>query len=223
MIGIAVGVLVGVLYGISMSPLLAVDTLQVRGASHLTRAEITAAAGVHEGDAMAWIDPSAAVEGIEALPYVRDATVTRQWPQTVQIRVHERTPAAWVEGPGATVLVDRTGRVLETVDAAPLGMPQLLGAGFVPAPGGTIDAVGAARVAGSLSGFAALGTRSVEVTDHGVVLHLVSGPEVRLGDAVEVGVKLRAGFAVVGECEGRALEYVDVSVPTNPVAGGCGA
>jgi hypothetical protein len=100
-------------------------------------------------------------------------------------------------------------------------MPQLLGAKLVPAPGGSIDAVGAARVAGSLTGLAAVGTASVESTDHGIVLHLLSGPEVRLGEASEIGVKLRAGFAVIGACEGKTVEYVDVSVPTNPVAGGC--
>ena len=63
------------------------------------------------------------------------------------------------------------------------------------------------------------GTRSVEVTDHGVLLHLVTGPEIRMGEATRIGVKVRAALAVLGASQGTVVNYVDVSVPTNPVAG----
>jgi hypothetical protein len=109
--------------------------------------------------------------------------------------------------------------VLEIVNAAPPGMPQLLGAKRVPPPGGTVDAIGAARVAGALTGLLAVGTKSVEVTDHGSVLHLAVGPEVRLGEATQIGVKIRAALAVLQALQGALPTYVDVSVPTNPVAG----
>jgi cell division protein FtsQ len=211
--------LVAVAYGVSVSPLLAVNRLQVRGTSHLAAAQVTAAAGVHEGDAMTWIDVGGAVDGIEALPYVRRATVAREWPDTVRITVHERTAAAWIDAPAGTALVDPTGRVLETVDAAPENTPQLLGTKVVPPPGGTIDAVAAARVAGALTGLAAAATASVEATDQGVVLHLRAGPEIRLGDASRVAVKLRAALAVLEASQGVSVTYVDVSVPTNPVQG----
>ena len=106
------------------------------------------------------------------------------------------------------------------VDGAPEGRPQLLGAKVVPPPGGTIgtvDAIGAARVAGALTGLAAGGTASVETTDHGVVLHLRSGAEIRMGEPTQIAVKLRAALAVLGASQGRPLTYVDVSTPTNPV------
>ncbi len=140
--GLVVAVVVLIAYGVSMSPLLSVDTLQVRGTAHLTAPQVEAAAGVHEGDAITWIDTGKAVAGIEALPYVRDATLRREWPHTVRITVHERKPAAWIDSPGEKALVDGTGRVLEMVDAAPRAMPQLLGAKLVPPPGATIDAEG---------------------------------------------------------------------------------
>jgi cell division protein FtsQ len=217
--GVFVVVLAAIAYGVSRSPLLAVDNLQVRGTSHLATAQVVDAAGVREGDAMVWIDTTAAVDGMDALPYVRDATLTREWPDTVRITVHERTPVAWIDGPAGKVVVDRTGRVLETVAAAPPGMPQLLGAKAVPPPGGTVDAVGAARVAGGLTGLAAVATTSVEVTDLGIVLHLAAGPEVRMGQATRVGVKIRAALAVLDALQDAPPAYVDVSVPTNPVAG----
>jgi cell division protein FtsQ len=219
--GIALAVLLAVAYGVAASPLLAVDRVQIRGLDRLTASDIENAGGVHDGDAMVWIDTSGAVQGIEALPYVREASLTREWPHTVRITVRERTPSAWVDAASGKALVDGTGRVLELVDAAPAHMPQLLGAKLVPPPGGTVDAVGAARVAGALHGLAALGTASVAATDHGVVLKLASGPEIRMGEPSRIAVKLRAGFAVLAACDGKAVEYVDVSVPTNPVAGGC--
>jgi len=212
-------VLLTVAYGVTRSPLLAVDTLRVRGTSHLTPQQVLDAAGVHEGDAMVWIDTGAAVAGIESLPYVRAASVAREYPHTVRITVRERTPSAWVDGPAGKVLVDRTGRVLEPVDAPPPGIPQLLGATTIPPPGGTIDARGAARVAGALHGLAAAGTASVERTDRGIVLHLATGTEVRMGAANRIRTKLAAALAVLGALNGQPVSYVDVSVPTNPVSG----
>jgi cell division protein FtsQ len=218
-LGMVVVVLVGVAYGVTMSPLLAVDTVQVRGTSRLTPAQVTAAAGVHDGDAMAWIDTGAAVSGMEALPYVRAARIEREWPHTVRITVEERVPVAWVDGPGGKALVDRSGRVLETVAAPPSGMVQLVGAKIVPPPGGAVDAVAAARVAGTLTALWVGGVSSVEATDQGIVLHLAAGPEVRMGEATQIAAKIRAGLAVLDASKDQPVTYIDVSVPTNPVAG----
>ena len=218
-VAVVLTALLAIAWGVSVSPLLDIDHLQVRGVHHLTASDIETAAGVHRGDAMLWIDTNDAVRRLDALPYVRDARLSRQWPDTVRITVRERRPAAWLDGPAAKVVVDGSGRVLERVDAPPPATPQLLGAKVVPPPGGTIDATDAARVAGQLTGLAAAGTRSVETTDHGIVLHLASGPEIRMGDATQVAVKLRAALAVLGASADVPLTYVDVSVPTNPVAG----
>jgi cell division protein FtsQ len=215
----AVLALLALAWGVSVSPLLDVDHLQVRGLHRVTAAQVEDAGGIHHGDAMAWLDPGRAVRGIEALPFVRRATVTREWPDTVHVTVVERRPVAWVAGPTGKVVVDGTGRVLESVADAPPGMPQLLGAKFVPGTGATISPVGGARVAAGLTGLLVVGTRSVTTTATGVTLQLANGPEVRMGSPDRVGVKLRAALAVVAATAGTDVHYVDVSVPTNPVAG----
>jgi cell division protein FtsQ len=216
---VVLAVLLTVAWGVSVSPLLDIDHLQVRGMQHLTAADVEDAAGVHTGDPMVWLDTGDAVASIEAMPYVATASVTREWPDTVRIVVRERRPAAWVDAPTGKALVDGTGRVLEVVDQPPSGMPQLLGAHVVPPPGGRIDALDAAKVAGALHGIAAAGTKSVETTDHGVTLHLLSGPEIRMGEPNRIGVKVRAALAVLAASAGVPVTYVDVSVPTNPVRG----
>jgi hypothetical protein len=108
--------------------------------------------------------------------------------------------------------------VLQTADTPPPGLPQLLGAKLVPTPGGTIDATDAAHVAGVLASMDGAGVTSVERTDHGVVLHRAEGPEIRLGPPTQVAVKVRAALADIDASGGDPLTYVDVSVPTNPVA-----
>jgi cell division protein FtsQ len=219
---VAIGVVVllaALAGGVTVSPLLDVDQVKVTGLQRVTAAQVEEAGGIHPGDAMAWLDPSGAVTGIETLPFVRHATVTRSWPDTVEIAVTERTPVAWIDSPAGKVVVDGTGRVLVSVAEAPPGMPQLVGTKFVPGPGATIAPVGGARVAAGLTGLVALGTRSVTVTDTGVTLQLVDGPEIRMGDPSRAGVKVRAALAVLDALAGAPVTYIDVSVPTNPVAG----
>jgi len=212
-------VVVGVAALVSVSPLFDVDHLQVVGLHHLDAAQIETAAGVHRGDAMVWLDSGSAVRGIEALPYVEHAELRREWPATVRIVVRERTPVAWIDGAGVKSLVDGSGRVIDTVGSPPRGMPQLVGVRSVPAPGGVVKPLAGARVAAGLAGLVAAGTTSVETTDHGVVMHLAAGPEIRLGSPGLIGVKVRAALAVLGASQGTDVHYVDVSVPTNPVAG----
>jgi len=217
---VAVLIVVAAVAGaVSVSPLLDIDHLQVRGVHRLRAAEVETAGGIHRGDAMVWMDPSRVAGRIEALPYVRTARVTREWPDTVTVHVEERTPVAWIDGPSAKALVDGSGRVLEMVAVAPVGMPQLLGTKVLPRPGGTIHPVDGARVASGLTGLVAAGTASVDATERGVVLHLVAGPEVRMGEPHRVAVKLRAALAVLNASHDVPVSYVDVSVPTNPVAG----
>jgi cell division protein FtsQ len=217
----AVTVLSVVAWGVTVSPLLDIDHVVVTGTTgHTTAAEVQSAAGIHRGDALAWLDTTGAVSSIEALPYVHSARVEREWPDTVTIRVVERVPVAWMASGNRRALMDRTGRVLESVTTAPAGMPQLASTAAVPTAGRTVaPAIGeGARVAAAL-GPLARGVRLITVTDAGVSLQLTAGPEVRLGEPDRVAVKVRAAAAVIVALNGAPVQYVDVSTPTNPVAG----
>lgn len=220
---VAVGVVAAlalIAYGVSVSPFLDVDKVVVRGAVRTREAELEKAAGVGKGDALFWLSTDDAARGIEALPYVRHATVTKEWPDTVRITVTERAPAAWTEGPTGIVLVDGTGRVLQAVDAAPTGLPKLVGLTSVPAPGRAVTPSGPARAAGVLPPLAAGGTTSVTATpDRALTMQLTNGVEVRLGDGTQLHAKVAAAVAVLGAVGDQPVHYVDVSVPTNPVAG----
>ena len=212
------------------SPLLDVDHLTVSGAARTSVAAVEQAAGIHTGAAMAWIDTGRARAGIETLPFVLHARVTRSWPDTVRIVVTERTPVAWVDDAGGHAVVDGSGRVLAWVAAPPAGVPQLAVSvapgGHPPGalsigPGSDLPSAlrSAAKVASGLGPFMAPGTKLVGAGPTGITLQLASGPEVRMGEPDHVLVKVRAALAVLTALGGNTPHYVDVSVPTNPVAG----
>ncbi len=52
-----------------------------------------------------------------------------------------------------------------------------------------------------------------------MVLGLVSGPDIRLGEPTQVNLKIRAAIAVLAVLDGQSVQYIDVAVPSNPVAG----
>jgi cell division protein FtsQ len=206
-------------WGATVSPLLAVEQIDVKGNAQVPAADVIAAAQVGEGDAMVWLDPGEVVARLEASPWIRTAKVTRDWPRTLVIRVTERTPAAWVQvdGQAGVLVVDRAGRVLTRADAPPAGLPQIVDAQGAE-PGGSIVPARGAAVAAAYGSYASA-VAQISVTDGGAVVKLVSGPEVRLGPPTQLRTKLRAAGAVLDSLPGAVPAYVDVSVPTNPVAG----
>ena len=216
-----VGVLVvlGVAYAVVASPLLDVDRVTVKGTVRTTAAQVETAAAVHVGDAMVWLDGGAAAQRIAALPWIRDARVERDWPGSVTIIVTERSPAGWVDTGSGPALVDGAGRVLERVSEPPTNLPQIVGPKRVRPVGSTITPAVGAEVAGRLDGLVRADTRRITVTPGGVVLGLLSGVDIRIGEPTQVAAKIRSAIAVLTALDGQMVEYVDVTVPSNPVAG----
>ena len=210
--------LAAVAWVVVASPVLDVDRVEVSGSNRLTPAEIVTASGIGTGDPMVWLDGGAAERRIAGLPLIRSAHVEREWPGTVKITVTERQPVAWIDTGTGLALVDGTGRVLAGVPTAPTGLPQIVAPTRVPPVGATIAPLAGARVAGRLVGYARLGTKTITVTPRGVVLALVNGAEVRIGSPAYVMTKVAAARAVL-DAVGVPVAYVDVSVPSNPVAG----
>ena len=188
-IGVVVVAALGAAWAVIASPFLDVDRIVVKGTTRMTSAELETAARIHRGDAMVWLDGGAAVARIDALPWIRAAHVEREWPGTVTITVTERTAVGWVDTGAGPALVDGTGRVLERVSKAPTDLPQVVGPKIVPPVGATIEPVVGAQVAGRLQGLARSGTRSITLSPSGVVLGLVNGPEIRLGEPTAVMMK----------------------------------
>ena len=105
---------------------------------------------------------AAAVDGIEALPYVRRGHGrAASGPTPCASPCTSARPVAWVDGPAGKARGRRhRAGARDGRRRRPPALPQLLGAKLVPPPGGTIDAGRRRRaVAGGLTGLVAGGDR----------------------------------------------------------------
>lgn len=91
---------------------LAVQEVSLEGRIHTPRRRIMAAVGLKRGTPMFAFDPDDIRARLTALPWVRDASVQRQAPGTVRIRITERAPLALWQRKGKLTLVDEQGQII---------------------------------------------------------------------------------------------------------------
>ena len=194
--------------------------IEVTGAVHLTRAEVLRAAGVSGSTNVVWTAPARVAASLESNPWIASATVTRDLPSTLRIRVTERTPASAVlvgstwfllAGDGI-VLGPARGRshlpALPTTDRLTVG--DRAAALAVPAAvAGSMDSWLRRRVAAVIPG-----------TDGTVELALASGARVLFGTPSEVRAKDQALVGVLSwaAARGTRLGTIDVRSPIAPAA-----
>ncbi len=99
--------------GVMHSPLMAVDTVEVVGATRSEVRQIVDATGVGPGALLLWINAGAIEEAAASDPWVADVRVDRIWPNRVVVEVIEHQAVAWIEGVQGWMLVSRDGTVLE--------------------------------------------------------------------------------------------------------------
>ena len=205
------------------SVLLDLDRVVVEGAVHTPPDEARFASGLRLGEPMLDIDETAVLRAVEALPWVREATVRRQWPGQVRIRIVEREPVAVAEaGPGTVALIDGTGRVLEWVAAPPPGLPVLAGLPPAGPPGTALGTDGVATLEVAVALPAELRARIAGLAPApgaGGEVELRLNPEgmVRLGPPEDLDRKFTAIRAVLAQVDLRNLAVLDVRRPDSPV------
>ncbi len=91
---------------------------------------ILEALALNPGDAMFAMDMTVLRQRIEALPWVREAVVSRELPDTLKVWVEERTPfARWQIG-GELVLIDETAAIIAGPDLKEFSrLPFIVGPG----------------------------------------------------------------------------------------------
>src|SRR5215472_4358502 len=116
---VAVAVLLGaawVVYDSASSDRFQVRSIRVQGNVLLSAADIEKAAAV-QGTNIFWIDRVAMAERLLQLPLVQRAEIDPALPDSVDVTVTERRPAAfWISG-DTTYLVDNEGVILKAVSA----------------------------------------------------------------------------------------------------------
>ena len=206
-------------FGVTRSPVLDVDRVQVQGSLHTPTDAVQRASGIRRHAPMTDVDLDRARRGVLALPWVRTVSVTRSWPATVKIVVTERVAvAAIAAGNAGFSLVDGDGRVLESSATLPAGYVLLINIPTPGPPGTNVDpaASDALDVARSMSATLRAKVSTIVPDADGVSLRLVAGGVVRLGDAGDLSTKLRAADTVLNEADMTDVCTVDVRVASAP-------
>ena len=124
---------------------LGVDEIRISGHRYTLDKDIFAALDLERPTSLLRYSSDAARRRLEALSWVKHATVTRVLPDTVEVKIVERVPmAVWLHGDSAT-LVDIEGRELARVPPSTLpALPRIAGAGAPEAVGGYLAAIATA-------------------------------------------------------------------------------
>ena len=202
------------------SPLLDVDRIEVVGARATPPADVVASSGVRKGLPLVDLDEAAALRGVVDLPWVRSASIARQWPSTVTITVVERDAVAAAPAADSRwALIDSNGQVVAWKDS-PGSLPKLAGIDPAGPPGSALgaSAAGLLRVAAAVPDELRARLEAVVAGDGGAVeLKLQAGGTVRLGPPELLAEKFRSALSVLAQVDTQGLSTLDVRIPQSPV------
>lgn len=95
---------------------LRIEEVLVEGRARTDGEEILTRLGLVVGRPILAVDPAAARAELEALPWVQSASVERQLPGTIYIRLTEREPLALWQEQGVIRVIDRDGGIIPGVE-----------------------------------------------------------------------------------------------------------
>lgn len=157
--------------------------VEIKGAERVSRLAIYNAAFDQPSMAMPLVDLAATRERLLAFGWIREARVSRRWPDTLVVDVVERQPAAIWQHNRELNLIDSEGVVLEPVrlDAMP-ELPLVVGPAANRHVGGLATLLDAApRLRPLVSGASWVGNRRWDVRfSSGETLSLPEGDELAL-------------------------------------------
>lgn len=162
---------------------LSVREILVQGRVESDRAAVLAAIGSGRGEPILAFDPLAAKQRLEALPWVRRATVERRLPDTIYVRLDERRPLALWQKDGRFALVDREGEIIQRSGLERFRhLPLIIGEGAPDhAPALLATLASEPDLQGRISAMTRVSNRRWTLTfDNGVELHM---PEQDIGRA----------------------------------------
>jgi cell division protein FtsQ len=201
----------------------AVRRIEISGAPPTVARQIDHALAPLVGTSLVALDGQGLKRRIEGLPSVVAARYDRAFPHTLRISVVPERAVAVLRSGNRGWLVSARARVIARIArTAKPALPRIWlpaatgivpGAFLAPTAGG-----GAARALGFAHGFPDR-IRFASSGNDGVVFHLASGLDLRLGDPADTRLKLAVARRALPLLP-SGTTYLDVSLPGRPVAGG---
>lgn len=128
-VGVSLLVLAGIAAAMPFTPMMPVHGVNVEGNAALTPEQVEELTGIVPETPMGRVDVRAAAEGVAANPWVKSATVKRDWPSSIQVDVEEYTAVAFVALEDGAHLIDAEGKDFLVADPPP-GAMELVGPGI---------------------------------------------------------------------------------------------
>jgi len=208
-------VLGGIVAWILLSPWLSVDEVATTGVVSSKTHGTLANMGVVAGTPMILVQPGKVERALLSDPWVKSATVVRDWPDRLIVRVEERNALAWVETGGGWAHHAIDGVALPSPDN-PDNKLAWIQLSDVP----LADSESSRDVLGALEFVAGLpeelrAETTIRRRVNGEFWGRVSGYEVRLGRAVEMDAKARSLTALLAENPPRGSVLIMIA-PAHP-------
>lgn len=209
--------------GAKETGLFAVRTIDVAGAPPAVESQVRRALAGTRGTSLLEVDLEASLRTVESLPTVASARFDRAYPHTLRVVVVPEQAVAVLRQGADSYLVAGSGRVIAT--SGRRDRPRLariwVRRDVELRPGAVTD--GDLRTAVSavapLAGSRFPGrVRTVTATPEALTLRLRSGLEIRLGDPLDLPLKLAVAAQVIPLLAADTA-YLDVAVPERPVGG----
>lgn len=107
-----------------------IEAVTIAGLSELTESNVLAVAGIGPRNSLAFLDVAKVRERLRSLPLVKEASVTKLYPNRLLIEIEERQPfALWQKG-GVVNVVAADGAPLDAIhDQRFVHLPLVVGAG----------------------------------------------------------------------------------------------
>jgi cell division protein FtsQ len=208
-----------------VTPMFALQRIEVEGASPPVAARVKAALEPLEGTSLLALDGAEVERRLGPLTVVASATYDRDFPHTLRVLVKPEHPVALLRHGADGWIVAASGRVIAAADPhAVRSLPRVWVTSSAPRVGDVLtDTLGLRAVrALALARRAHLRgrIRTVLAAEHELTFLLSSGLELRLGDLRAVRLKLAVASRILpGLLTQGGYAYLDVSVPERPVAG----
>jgi cell division protein FtsQ len=203
------------------SSLVAVDHVTVTGLQGPTSGGIRAALqSVAKNMTTLEVNRSALHVAVAPFPVVKSLQVSTQFPHGMRIRVIEQGAVGVLTVDGRKIPVAANGTLLPAARSS--GLPSIPVS--VPPAGAHVssaDALGAVALLGAAPAWLRDRVQQVSTsTQNGLVAQMSSGPEIYFGDATMLRAKWTAAVTVLANLPAGGAQYIDVSVPDRPAAGG---
>lgn len=224
---------------LSQLPVFVIEGIDATASEHVSAETIAKLAAVDEGTTLLSVDPDEVAENVKKNPWVKNVSISREFPSTLKVTVEERTVSAivicgsgmsvwslgddghWIE---PTQLDSSTG---DDVTTQALAKAEELGVLLITNVPGTVNpAQGSACTDDSIQDVLTYQQQLPEsirtqaqvyyaASSGSISLVLKNGLEISLGAANDISAKATALTEIMGTY-GDQLTYVNVRVPSKP-------